>query len=1115
MLELRDVRKSYTVADFTQVALDDVSIAFRDSEFVAVLGPSGSGKTTMLNIIGGLDQYDSGDLLIDGISTKQFKDRDWDTYRNNRIGFVFQSYNLIPHQTVLANVELALTLSGVGKAERTRRAVAALTEVGLQDHVKKLPSQLSGGQMQRVAIARALINDPEILLADEPTGALDSQTSVEVMNLLTEVARDRLVIMVTHNPELAEQYANRIVKLRDGVIEGDTKPFVPGTEDARAAKAARRTSMSFLTALALSFKNLMTKKGRTLMTAFAGSIGIIGIALILSLANGVNDYIRGVEEDTLSMYPLQIQTQGMDLTSMLTSSMGDEDEGEAGQSGDGGQSGATGQGPDTSDRIPEVQTVTSMFSSVGSNDLPSLKKYLDADGGGVKEYANSIEYSYDVTPQIFRTGKTDGIRQVNPDNSFAALGMGTGVTTNSMMAQFMSTSVFQKLPEDIDLVKSQYDVVAGDWPSSPDETLVVLMSDGGIPDLMLYAMGLRDSSELDKMVSDMAAGKDVQTPSTKMSVNPAELLNVEFKTVNAADYYVHDDTYNVWTDKSKDKKYVDSLVAKGKPLKVSGVVQAKDGVAVHALNWGIYYEAGLPLKMAQEAQSKPIVKAQLAKRDTDVFTGRTFAEEARNPGGGSDFDMSKLIKIDESKIQDAFTFDESKLSLDPSVLDLSGLDMSGIHIDTSGLPAMDLSSLMDQLDLSSLMSGMDMSAIVSQVDVQGILADSGITVDEAKAAQMGAELAAGFDAYCKTAGNSCTPPAEMAAAFQKYMETPEAQKIVAGAGDLVVVPPDAQQKITEQLTAQVGPALQKQFTEQLEKAGPQLAAQLQGALGGYMQQAMTAYTTQIGSQIETALTNQLGMAMNQIGGQLATNMSSAMSIDEGKFADAFSMGMSEDELSELLTAMMAGGQASYDSNLSRMGYAEPSKPSEISIYPKDFESKEKVIKVLDDYNAQQKAAGDDKKVITYTDLVGTMMSSVTTIINVVSYVLAAFVSISLVVSSIMIGVITYISVLERKKEIGILRSIGASKRDIRRVFNAETLIVGLVAGVIGIGVTVVLDAIASAAVLAKFNIANVAVLPWQAGVALVAISMFLTFIAGLIPSSAASRKDPVEALRSE
>lgn len=1147
MLELRNVRKTYTVADFTQVALDDVSIAFRDSEFVAVLGPSGSGKTTLLNIVGGLDHYDAGDLVIDGISTKRFRDRDWDTYRNNRIGFVFQSYNLIPHQTVLSNVELALTLSGVPAAQRRQRAVAALDRVGLADHIGKLPSQLSGGQMQRVAIARALINDPEIVLADEPTGALDSTTSLQIMDLLTEIAHDRLVVMVTHNPELAQRYATRTVTLRDGVVRDDTDPFDAAAAGTRPARAARRTAMSFLTAMSLSFRNLMTKKGRTLMTSFAGSIGIIGIATILALANGVNNYIASVEEDTLSVYPLTIQSQGMDMTSMMVASadMGGTGSGE----GDEGDAAASGE-------IPEASVVGSMFSSVGSNDLEALKGYLDQDGGGIRSQANSIEYTYDVTPQIFQSDTSDGVRQVNPDSTFAPLGFGADVSTSSLMSSYMSTSVFSQMMSDPSLVEQQYDVVAGSWPRDYDEAVVVLMPGGTVSDYMLYAMGLRDASELDAMVEQLAEGKDVGATTETASFTPEELMGVTFKVVDATGYYAHDDTYDVWTDRSGDAAFLKDLVDDGDELRISGVVAPKDGATATALSPGIYYTPALTSRLIDRASRTAILRDQIAHPGIDVFTGRSFTDEAAGADGGEDFDMSKLISVDEDAIAKAFTFDGSTLSLDASSLDLSGMDLSGlvgagglagldlsgldlsdIRIDPAQLPELDLEQVARDVDLGQLIEGVDLSEVLSGIDYGAILEEAAGEVDQEALAEVSTRITVAFGEYCANDPEAACGE-DIGAAFDAFQQTDAGKAVMADSQAILDELTSAVDGATADLSAQVMARLSQAVQEQVAAHADELQAQIQSAMADDMQQATQAYlaqvsaqlsqqiasqlqtqmtqmSTQIGDALQTQLTSAVGAAMTQAMSQLAQNMSGAMGIDQDAFLGAFRFTMDEEQLSQLLMSMMTTQQASLEGNYAKLGYADLDKPFQIDIYPKDFESKGRILDILDAYNADREQAGEEDKVITYTDLVGTLMSSVTTIVDVVSYVLTAFVAISLVVSSIMIGVITYISVLERKKEIGILRSIGASKRDIRRVFNAETIIIGLVAGIIGIGVTLLLTLPANAIVDARFGIPQVAQLPVTAGAILVAISVGLTFLAGLFPSSAAARADPVEALRSE
>ncbi|WGT47907.1 ABC transporter ATP-binding protein/permease [Tessaracoccus lacteus] len=1166
MLELRDVRKTYTTGDFTQVALNDVSIAFRDSEFVAVLGPSGSGKTTMLNIVGGLDHYDSGNLIIDGIETSSYRDRDWDAYRNNRIGFVFQSYNLIPHQSVLANVELALTLAGVSRAERRRRATAALQDVGLGDHIHKRPSQLSGGQMQRVAIARALVNDPEILLADEPTGALDSTTSVQIMGLLTSIARDRLVVMVTHNPELAEEYATRIVSLKDGVIASDTDPFVPQAVE-REGRKARRTAMSFPTAISLSFNNLMTKKGRTLMTSFAGSIGIIGIASILALANGVNAYIKGVEEDTLSLYPLSIQRQGVDLTSLLTASRGIAQEASAAGDADDGD-------------VHEVQLMASMFGSVGTNDLRSLKSFLDGNGGGIDDYVNSIQYSYDVSPRIYASDTSDGVRQVNPDTTFSSLGFGSSASASSLLSSSSSTSVFSELVDDLSLVENNAEIVAGRWPTAYDEVALVLTGSGGVSDLTLYAMGLRDPQELDDMVKQVATEGDVTVPDDPGTYSYQDLMGVSFKAVDSADLYSYDDEFDVWTDRSDDTDYVTDLVDDGDELRVVGVVQPSGDSST--LQPGIYYTRDLTEHMIADATDSAIVQSQLADPDVDVFTGKEFGAE----DDGEEADLSSLFTIDEDALAGAFTFDQSKLQLDTSALEseLSNLDLGldDVQLDPSKLPALDVADILSQLDLSSVIklpeaeddgeatpsapqvdtealtaavtafaeaytqwataAGLDptdpatLPAFLASAEGQAALAAGGEELDSEAAQQ----LLAAYLAYAVANG---ADPTDVAATMPAFLASPEGQALLASltpdttdaddaaqaaddslAGRLVqgylayaeannLDPQDIGTNLPAFLATDEGAALLAEAGTYVDTDA--LSAQLQPMLGDYVDQVVAVYSADLSSQLGAALSSQIGSALESSMASLADNMSSAMGINEDAFLDAFQLNRSTEELTRLLVSMAKTEAASLEGNLRTLGYADLDNPSNIDIYPIDFESKAEVINILDTYNDDARDAGDDDRVVTYTDIVGALMTSVTDIINTISYVLIAFVAISLVVSSIMIGVITYISVLERKKEIGILRSVGARKRDIRTVFNAETLIVGFVAGALGVAITALMTIPANAIVAANFGVENVAVLPWQAAIILVLISMGLTSVAGLMPASTASRKDPVEALRSE
>ena len=1089
MLQVQNICKSYTTGDFTQTALDNVSISFRDNEFVAILGPSGSGKTTLLNIIGGLDHYDSGNMIIDGVPTDQYKDRDWDTYRNNRIGFVFQSYNLIPHQTILANVELALTLSGVSREERHNRAVEALKQVGLGDHINKKPSQLSGGQMQRVAIARALINDPEILLADEPTGALDSKTSVQVMDLLTEIARDRLVIMVTHNPELAQQYATRIVNLSDGVIRSDTDPFDPTPDEMRlSGKQIRRTSMSFLTALSLSFNNLMTKKGRTFMTAFAGSIGIIGIAAILSLANGVNDYIKSIEEETLSEYPLQITSSGFDMTSMLVGAEGMEDSDESaegtaeegnaegaddatedGSSSDSansetglsitvagkdvvGNSGSSSDG--AAEQVHVVPMISGMFSSIGQNDLASLKEYLDSGESGIEPYVKTIEYTYDVTPQIF-SSDTENLRQVNPDTSMSALGLGSTNSTNSLMSMSMSTDVFYEMPEDPSLYETQYDVVAGRWPESYNECILVTTSGGSMSDFMLYTLGLRDSAELDDMVEKFAAEEEVSMPAGIRDYSYDEILGITFKLVNAYEFYSYDASHGVWVDKQDNESYMRDLVANGEDITIVGIVQPREDATASMLMAGINYPTSLTEHIIEQAAGSQIVQDQLADPDINVFTGKPFGEDDEEGLG-----LDSLFSIDTGAIESAFSFDTEALA--------AGMNNLNFEIDEGSLPEMpDLGTF----DPSTMLPGGSTGEGEGGEDAgSGESADAttgGITPEQAE--QMATEIMQGYMQWC--AG-------DYSKTFAEFLSSEAGQAVLAQA-----------------LSGVIGSSSQ----------------QMMEAYSAYLEQALGSYVQQLTAAIEAQVSAQMQLAM----AQLMANMASAMNVDANAFANAFQFNMTEEDLSELIMAMMTSSQNTYDNNLSKLGYADYAEPSGINIYPIDFESKERVIEILDAYNDRMEDAGEDDKVISYTDYVGALMSSVTDIVNMISYVLIAFVAISLIVSSIMIGVITYISVLERKKEIGILRAIGASKKDIGHIFNAETVIEGLVSGLLGVGITALMCIPASAIINSMFDVANIAKLPLDAAVVLVIISVVLSFIAGVIPSRSASKKDPVEALRSE
>ena len=1254
MLQIKDIHKEYRTGNLVQRALDGVSLSLRDNEFVAILGPSGSGKTTLLNIIGGLDRYDSGDLIINGISTKKYKDRDWDSYRNHTIGFVFQSYNLIPHQTVLANVELALTISGVSKSERRRRAKEALEKVGLGAQIHKKPSQMSGGQMQRVAIARALVNDPEILLADEPTGALDSDTSVQVMDLLQEVAKERLVVMVTHNPELAQLYATRIVTVKDGRILSDTDPFVIDSESMAPPvhKNMGKSSMSFFTALSLSFQNLKTKKARTLLTSFAGSIGIIGIALILSISNGVDKYITNMEEETLSEYPLQIQSTGVDLTSMMMGA-------------------ATVQSGKKDWEVGVAQMVTNMFSKMNSNDLESLKVYLDSNESSISQYANSVEYTYSVSPQIFlENGKN--IRQVNPDKSFSAMGLGSG-SSNSIMSSTMSTDVFHEMPEDADLYKDQYDVKAGRWPENYKECVLVLTSQGDISDFLQYTLGLRDGKELDDMVQKFMAEEAVETPENEGPYTYDEILGKKFKLVNSTDYYEYDEEYKVWKDKSDNSSYMKKLVKNGEDLTIVGIVQPVEGATASMLTAGICYTPELTKHVIEKAASSEIVKQQLADEKINVFTGEEFGKEDNE---NSKFDMESLFSINADALQEAFQVDLSGFNMDLSSLSglSSGLnvempdmpDMSAlagnINLDESSMP--DLSKLikLDDLDLDlshmidpeeilknlpadqvpdmsqalksvkfdfteekvtallkEVLTGyqesikdkpeadmdkmqaalkqyltskemnerlckdlqelvknnvnVDMSSEkliavavglmnqyqeyakangITQTDVASILAflsqgeiqqqikeeaenlvknsvTVNITTKQIRDLLM-QDVVAAYPEYARN--NSLPDPANLGTYFLEYMQTEDGQNRLMNGLMTLVDTSEVQTQFSQAMetymksmmtsfTDAITKGIESKFTEIMEQVEKQLTKgiqtameQMMGNISSGMQEAMQSVMASVSSSITSAMSQ----AMSGLGGLGSSmgNMEDALSINPEAFAKAIQMNMNEDDLSELMMSLLSSENSSYDGNLKKLGYADLNVPGGINIYPKDFESKSEIVGILDQYNADMEAVGEDEKVITYTDLVGTLMSSVTDIVNIISYVLVAFVAISLVVSSIMIGVITYISVLERKKEIGILRAIGASRHNVSQVFNAETFIIGFCAGAMGIGITLLLLIPANSIIRSLADGVNVkAALPPVAAVVLIGLSVVLTLLGGLIPSRKAAKSDPVTALRTD
>ena len=1100
MLQLNHIKKEYKTGDLVQKALDDVSLNLRDNEFVAILGPSGSGKTTLLNVIGGLDRYDSGDLIINGISTKKYTDRDWDSYRNHTIGFVFQSYNLIPHQTVLSNVELALTISGISGAERRSRATKALEQVGLGDQLHKHPSEMSGGQMQRVAIARALVNNPDILLADEPTGALDSDTSIQVMELLKEVAKDRLVVMVTHNPELAEQYATRIVRLRDGVIQSDTAPFAPddSAQVPPVHKNLGRSSMSPLTALALSFNNLLTKKTRTLLTAFAGSIGIIGIALILSLSAGVSNYIQEMERSTLSEYPLQISTTGVDLAALLdpgsyTSAVADN----------------TNVGATSASSTPEgMVTVRELLSQLTEdnssvNDLASLKKYLDSDECTISEDAASIEYSYGIAPLIYRQNKDGTVRQIFPDSSLSALNNTTSAA--GIVSSMTNQSVFTEMAEEPSLYEDQYDVKAGRWPESYNEAVLVLNSDGSISDYALYILGIEDDSVMMRFLQEYAKNKNTQAPTGYGTYPYDTFVGLKYKIVTSSDYYVYDEERQIWRNRSDDEAYVEQLVENSPDLTIVGVVQPRADASSTILPIGVAYTHALTYYAIDHAAESEVVKQQLADPEVNVLTGERFDADQRE----TDLDISSLFSVDTDMLKDAFQFDASKLQF----------DLSGAFDLQDG--SFDFSSILDpsafQLDLSDLdLSDIDMSDVelpdMDALDLSQLFADMDLSVSEDALQSLMKKIMNGYKRYIISNGILNLDKI----GFSSYMESDQFKQLLSESmGDLLDTT-----GLQEQFTASLQQNLQgimtsylQSYSEQLsQKLGEalqtKLTAAIQTQMSTVMQQLMTQLTTQFSQQIQSAIQNNIA--------QLSSQVEDALKIDPTVFQSAVQVNMSTDDLVDLVKMNLQSSTTSYSSVLGALGYSDYAKPGSIWIYPKSFEAKNRIVDSLNAYNAAMRAQGEEDKVIVFSDTVGTLMSAVTKIVDMVSNVLVAFVAISLAVSSIMIGVITYISVLERRKEIGILRAIGASKHNVSEVFNAETFIIGMCSGVIGVGLCLLLLIPGNMLIHSIAGTTSVtAVLPPKAALVLIVLATLLTILGGLIPARSAAKCNPVTALRSE
>ncbi len=1116
MLQIKEISKEYKTGSLIQKALDHVSLNLRDNEFVAILGPSGSGKTTLLNIIGGLDRYDSGDLIINGISTKKYKDRDWDSYRNHTIGFVFQSYNLIPHQTVLANVELALTISGVSKKDRKKRAIDALKQVGLEKQIHKKPNQMSGGQMQRVALARALVNDPDILLADEPTGALDSETSIQVMDLLKEVAKDRLVVMVTHNPELAEQYANRIVRVKDGHIISDTNPlYIEDREQEPVHQNLGKSSMSFLTALSLSLNNLLTKKTRTTLVSFAGSIGIIGIALILSLSNGVNTYIQNTEQETLSEYPLEITKSTFSLTSMMPTTSQED--------------------TDSSAEVKERDVVTNMFGGVSQNDLASLKKYIDSGESYIEDYARSIEYEYDVEPQIYLSDTTDGIKQVNPNTLLTNSGI---APTSSAYTSSFSMNNFSALPDNETLYKENYDVKSGRWPEAYNEAIVVLSSDGSVTDMTLYSLGLKDYTELQKIIESFQneESSDVKTSTKDYSYD--DFIGITLKLINACDTYQYDESLGIYSSKENDTSFMKELVDQGEDIKIVGVVQPKEDSNAAMLTAGISYSSDLVEHVIEYAKQSDIVQEQLNHEDINIFTGKAFGEDKT-----SSFDTNNLFTIDESALANAFKMDTSKINVDFSKYLNTNTLMNNVSISDTQINQLITSSLKQiseedaqkafvQLlqtyqkyletqdnDPSKSLEEYLTSGSAKQILVQSL---SSISKNETNSQLVS-------DAITNALQNLyATILSENRESITDYLNTQEAKDRIYDtvykayqSVELVITDDDLNQ-VAKNLVAgylESGgsldtDSLSRSFADYLNTTEGQQT--LSNVVSVFVDTDALYQSASNMVNVQTAsIMNVITDSINQAMIDMVKQIPNALSIDASVFQNAFQMNIDADELQNAIISMMSSTSSTLENNLSTLGYADMDDPNEIIIYPNDFEAKTEIKTILDNYNEEVKKT-DESKVITYTDIVGTLMSSVTNIVNVISYVLIAFVAISLVVSSIMIGVITYISVLERQKEIGILRAIGASKHNVSNVFNAETFITGALAGLFGIGITELLLIPTNAIIHSVTNSTEVnAALPFNAAIILILLSIVLTLIGGLIPSKKAAKSDPVKALRSD
>ncbi len=1011
----------------------------------------------MLNIIGGLDRYDRGDLIINNVSTKNYKDRDWDSYRNHTIGFVFQSYNLIPHQTVLANVELALTIGGISKKERKRRALKALEEVGLKDQAHKRPNQVSGGQMQRVAIARALVNNPDILLADEPTGALDTETSVQVMELLKQVANDRLVIMVTHNPELAEEYSTRIVKLKDGEIIGDTNPFNIDEKNIEKPKHKNlgKASMSVLTALSLSLNNLFTKKARTILTSFAGSIGIIGIALILSLSTGFQNYIDKIQEDTLTSYPLTVTLETADTASMLLSMVAQSEE-------------EVKEGT-----VKENQTITNMFSKIGTNDLKSFKTYLEENSNKVEKNVSLVQYQYGISPLIYTKNVNQEITQLNPSKMMATMSGTDTAMMNSMGSSMgVSTSIFNQIIENREMLESQYNVIAGRWPENYDELILILPDENSISDLLLYSLGLRESKELEDMIAKIMKGEKVEEVNSPLELTYEQLMNTELKLLDATDTYKYNSKYNVYESMSNDKEFMENVYDNSIDLKIVGIICSKSDSGMMS---GVGYTKALTEYVINEASKSEIVQKQMANEEINVFSNKRFDDNSNE----TSINFEDLVTIDTDALNSAFG--------------------GGIS----------------EAEISNLTKGY-MNEISSAITTDTTKAQKAFTDT---LSSLTADMLNEYITNNATAGVAILKLSDVESIVNNFMEKEETKSKLAKLETEYVVPQSEFTKLYSQAIKEFLNGYINMTSQDKENPSAFLVADaVEPMVKALMENELIRISSQkvASGMLEASMQKTILTKVGELTARLMEKVAGAFNVDEDKIASAFQINMDEEEMRRLFETMTASNSIqNADTNLLLLGYQDINEPSSISFYFKNFDSKELFINFIDEYNKRMEAE-DDEKVIKYTDITGILMSSVSVIVDSVSYVLIAFVSISLIVSSIMIGIITYISVLERTKEIGVLRAIGASKRNISSIFNAETFIVGLFAGLIGIGVSLLLIIPINSIIHAVTgNPDIVAVLPIPAAIVLILLSVILTLIGGIIPSKKAAKKDPVLALRTE